>query len=220
MLDVANGVRKYVYFMAKAQAELGLQVAVFCLSDEPATAIPHVLVRGFAPARRPFRVPPALFAEIERWRPDILHLHSPYFPPNVTLARWARRRRLPYVITPHGALSRGEIRQRWYLKVPYKYLFELPALNGAAFVHAVGMEENLRRYGVTTRIELAPCGMDLSTLPRDLDSRALAARHPTLQGRRVFLFRKARSRSEGPRSARRGLHRCACRRGSACPRRT
>lgn len=186
--DVANGVRKYVYFIAKAQAELGLEVAIFFLAAEPDTAIPHVLVRGFPPARRPFRVPSELTDEIGRWHPDILHLHSPYFPPNAILARWARRRRLPYVITPHGALSPGEIRQRWYLKLPYKYLFELPALNGAAFVHAVGATENLRGYGVTTPIELAPCGVDASTFPCDLDSRAFAARHPTLDGRRVLFF--------------------------------
>jgi glycosyltransferase involved in cell wall biosynthesis len=163
-------------------------VAVFCLTDAPVTPIPHVFVRGFPQARAPFRVPSALLAEIESWRPDILHLHSPYFPPNVTLARWARGRRLPYVITPHGALSPGEIRQLWYLKLPYKYLFERRALNGAAFVHAVGAREDLRGYGVTTDIELAPCGIDLSTVPRDLDARALAARHPALRNRRVFLF--------------------------------
>src|SRR6266852_7164231 len=126
MPEVANGVRKYVYFMAKAQTALGLNVAVFCLTDDPDTAIPHVHVRGFPSTRVPFRLPPALLAELEGWHPDILHLHSPYFPPNVTLPRWARSRHVPYVITPHGALSPGEIRRRWYLKLPYKYLFELP----------------------------------------------------------------------------------------------
>jgi len=136
--DVANGVRKYVYFIATAQAQLGLEVAIFFLSAESPTAIPRVLVRGFPPARGPFRVPSELTDEIGRWDPGVLHLHSPYFPPNARLARWARRRGLPYVITPHGALSPGEIRQRWYLKLPYKYLVELPALNRAVFVHAVG----------------------------------------------------------------------------------
>jgi len=133
-------------------------------------------------------VPTALIGAIERWDPDILHLHSPYFPANAMLARWARRRRLPYVITPHGALSPGEIRQRWYLKLPYKYLFELRVLNRAAFVHAVGAAENLRSYGVTTPIEVAPCGVDEPPLPWGHDSRAFATRHRTLEGRRVFLF--------------------------------
>jgi glycosyltransferase involved in cell wall biosynthesis len=188
LLDVANGVRKYVYFMAKAQAELGLHVAVFSLSTEPETPIPGVFVRSFSRARWPFRVPVPLLAEIERWRPDILHLHSPYFPPNVALAHWARRRGVPYVITPHGALSPGEIRERWYLKAPYKHLFELPALNRAAFVHAVGAGEELTTYGVTAPIQLAPGGVDVSTLPRAPMSGALAARHPALEQRRVFVF--------------------------------
>ena len=186
--DVANGVRKYVYFIATAQAQLGLEVAIFFLSAESPTAIPRVLVRGFPPARGPFRVPSELTDEIGRWDPGVLHLHSPYFPPNARLARWARRRGLPYVITPHGALSPGEIRQRWYLKLPYKYLFELPALNRAVFVHAVGAAENLRGYGVTAPIELAPCGVDATTFPSELDTRAFVKRHPILDGRRVFLY--------------------------------
>jgi glycosyltransferase involved in cell wall biosynthesis len=181
-------VRKYVYFIAKAQAALGLDVAVFCLTDDRVAEIPHVRVRGFVPVRLPFGVPRALLTEIEGWKPDLLHLHLPYFPPHVTLARWARGCGVPYVVTPHGALSPGEIRQRWYLKLPYKYIFELPTLNNAAFVHAVGAKEDLRRYGVTACVNLVPSGIDPSTVPCDLDRGALAARHPMLRGRRVFLF--------------------------------
>jgi glycosyltransferase involved in cell wall biosynthesis len=92
------------------------------------------------------------------------------------------------VVTPHGALSPGEIRQRWPLKVPYKLLFELPILNGAAFVHAVGTMERLEDYGVTAPVHLAPCGIDVATVPRDLDREPLATRHPVLRGKRVFLF--------------------------------
>jgi glycosyltransferase involved in cell wall biosynthesis len=186
--DVANGVRKYVYFMAQAQAVLGLELAVFCLTKEPVSAVPRVHAQGFPPSLVPFRVPRALLAELERWRPDLLHLHAPYFPPNATLARWARRAGIPYVVTPHGALSPGEIRQRWLWKLPYKLLFERHTLNGAAFVHAVGAAEDLPAYGVTAPVELAPCGIDLSTVPADLDRRVLAARHLILLGRRIFLF--------------------------------
>ncbi len=103
---------------------------------------------------------------------------QPYFPPNATLARWARRSRIPYVVTPHGALSPGEIWQRWHLKLPYKFLFELPTLNGAAFVQAVGSMEYLADYGVTAPVHLAPCGIDVSTVPADLDRGLLAARYP------------------------------------------
>ena len=186
--EVANGVRKFVHFMVQAQAALGHDVAVVALSHDPPPTIPQVRVRAFPPSRLPFRVPAALLAELEAWRPDVLHVHSPYYPPNVTLARWARRRRVPYVVTPHGALSPGEIRQRWYVKRPYKHLFELPTLNRAAFVHAVGTAEDLAAYGVTVPVVLAPCGIDPATVPRDLAPGALTERHPELRGRRVFLF--------------------------------
>src|SRR5262249_26190534 len=41
---------------------------------------------------------------------------------------------------------------------------------------------------VTAPIELVPCGVEISSFPRHLDSRALEARHPVLAGRRVLLF--------------------------------
>jgi hypothetical protein len=77
--EVANGVRKYVYFITQALAAVGLEPAVFSLTDEPLPEIPGVPVRGFSPSWVPFGVPQALRAELERWRPDVLHLHSPYF---------------------------------------------------------------------------------------------------------------------------------------------
>src|SRR5436190_17283454 len=142
----AEGVRQFAFFMARALAKLGHEIALFSLTHENVDPIPGVFTRAFLPSSVPFRVPRDLLSELERWRADILHLHSPYFPPNFTLARWAQRSGTPYVVTPHGALSPGQIRQRWPLKLPYKFLCEIPTLNQAAFVHAVGATEDLRAY--------------------------------------------------------------------------
>jgi glycosyltransferase involved in cell wall biosynthesis len=181
-----NGVARHVHFLAKAQASIGLDVALFALTADDPPDVPAVDVRAFRLRR--LGAPAALQAALDAWRPDLLHLHSPYFPPNATLAAWARRRRLPYVVTPHGALSPGELANRWFLKLPYKVLFERPLLNHAAFVHAVGASEALDRYGVTAQVVLAPCGIDFPTVPAELDRQALASRHPALRGRRVFFF--------------------------------
>ena len=62
--DVANGVRKYAYFIARAQAALGLEPAVFWLTEESVTAIPDVLTRGFPCSLVPFRVPGALLDQL------------------------------------------------------------------------------------------------------------------------------------------------------------
>jgi glycosyltransferase involved in cell wall biosynthesis len=189
--DIADGVRKYIYFIARAQTEIGQEVGVFWLDGDRASAkttVPCTVARGFKRPRFPFQVPDGLTEQLGRWQPDVLHLHSPYFPPNVTLARWARRARIPYVVTPHGALSPGELRQRWPLKLPYKFLFERPTLNRAAFVHAVGAEEHLRGYGTNAPVELAPGGVDVATMPRGANRAALVDRYPILDGRRIFLF--------------------------------
>lgn len=182
-VTTANGVARYVHHLAKAEAALGLDVAILALTGEPPADVPGVTVGTFRRRRLA-----ELRAALESWRPDVLHLHSPYFPPNAILAAWAWRRGLPYVVTPHGALSPGELRNRWFLKLPYKVLVERRVLNRAAFVHAVGSHEALERYGVTAPIVTAPSGVDPAAIPADLDRDALASRHPRLRGQRVFLY--------------------------------
>jgi glycosyltransferase involved in cell wall biosynthesis len=145
-------------------------------------------VRTFARTPLPFHVPAALLRALEALRPDVLHLHSPYFPEHATLARWARRRGVPYVVTPHGALAPGELGHRWPLKLPYKHLVERSILNGAAFVHAVGTHEGLARYGVRTPIVIVPNGIEPVARPPAAPAGRLLAHHPQLAGKRVFLY--------------------------------
>lgn len=183
-----NGVNKTVYHLSLAQARLGLQVSVLALDRAEPLAARGVDVRTFARTSLPFHVPAALLHELETLRPDVLHLHSPYFPEHATLARWARHRHVPYVVTPHGALSPGELGHRWPLKLPYKHLFELSILNGAAFVHAVGTHESLARYGVRSPIVIVPNGIEPVELPPARTPGPLLERYPQLAGKRVFLY--------------------------------
>lgn len=186
--DVTEGSPLGVRHLCQAQAALGLQVALSYLAAGEAPEIPGVRVRGFPRSPLRFRVPPGLLRELADWRPDLLHLHLPYEPANVTLARWARRRGLPYVVSPHGALSPGEMRDRGALKLPYKHLFERRLLNGAACVVCSGDREAVERYGVKAPIVVVPNGFDPAEVPHSLDPEALRRRRPQLAGRRVFLF--------------------------------
>jgi glycosyltransferase involved in cell wall biosynthesis len=72
--------------------------------------------------------------------------------------------------------------------VPYKYLFELPFLNRAAFVHSVGDVFAIQQYGVRVPIVLAPNGFDIRSIPPGLTSDAIVRRWPSAAGRRVALF--------------------------------
>jgi len=187
--NAANGVRRGVYALAAEQAKLGDDVAIVYFSDrDSGTAGCGVSQRRFPSPRIPFVLPSGFLAEITSCRPDVLHLHQPYSPSNARIAGWARRRSLPYVVTPHGALSPGELSQRGFLKHPYKRLFELPILNSAAFVQVLAPSERLEQYGVTAPLVQAPNGYNAAEIPDKLDSTRLEQAVPEVRGRRVYLF--------------------------------
>lgn len=186
--DSANGVDKTVYYLSKAQAASGNDVALFTLTDKPLIPIQGVMVKKYSSVGFPFYLPKLLLTDLLEWEPDITHLHSVYTLPNMVLARSLHDRRIPYVVTPNGGLSPYVLRRRWYLKIPYKLFFEQPTLNRASFVHAVADARDIKNYGVRVPIITAPNGLDLSEIPADLNRELLAARFPQVRGKRIFLF--------------------------------
>jgi glycosyltransferase involved in cell wall biosynthesis len=204
--DSANGVDKTTYHLARTQAALGHEVAVFSLTDKPGFPIPGVEVRTVAPvsvpvpfssrrlrdlfgARAPWNVPRRLVSEIVAWRPDVLHLHYVHIPPNVFLARRLSPG-IPYCVTINGGLAPAAQRRRRWLKRLFRALFEREYLERAAFLHAISDQDlrGLESYGVANTTVLAPNGIDGDSLggasgesgPRLLDER--------LAGKRVFLY--------------------------------
>jgi len=186
--DSANGVDKTVYHLSKAQAMLGHDVAVFSITAKPAIPIERVMVKTYCPERLPIRLPKSLVKDLFEWKPDIVHLHSVYIPQNAILAKHLRSQKIPYVITPNGGLSPYVLKRRWYLKVPYKLLVERPYLNHAAFIHAANDQIDIQNYGVKIPIVVAPNGIDLTSIPDDLNPNAIVNRFPNLKDKRIFLF--------------------------------
>jgi len=186
--DSANGVDKTVYHLSKTQAELGNAVAVFELTEKDPVPIPGVKVSAHPPVRSPFQVPESLRTALATWGPDVVHLHSLFAPQNAALAAWMRRRALPYVVTPHRSLTPEVLGRHPLRKLAYKWTFELPALNAAAFVHALTENHGLRKYGVRVPVVVAPNGIDLSLIPARPDRSLLSARFPVTRGKRVFMY--------------------------------
>ncbi len=188
--DSANGVEKTVYNLTSHLARLDNDVALFSLTAKPPIPIPRVEVMTYPPARFPFLLPHRLLDDLRQWKPHIVHMHSVYSPWNVSLAAWLVRNHIPYAITPHGGLSPYVSRRRWYLKMPYKWLFERPCQTQAVFVHAVSQHEaeDIQGYGVHSPIEVIPNGFDTSQLPADLDRWLLRSRFPQTEGKRILAF--------------------------------
>jgi len=204
--ESANGVDKTVYHLARSQAALGHEVAVFSLSEKAPIPIPGVTVSTCAPLRLPLRflpdryydlfvtrapwnVPRRLVDQITAWQPDVLHLHFVHIPPNVFLARRLSPA-IPYCVTINGGLSPVAQKRNRLTKRVFRALFERDYLQRAAFLHAISEldVQGLEYYGVTNTTILAPNGIDVDpcvapavdNTPDDLNDR--------VRGRRIFLF--------------------------------
>src|SRR5688572_3001012 len=110
--DSANGVEKTIYFLSRAQAALGHEVSVFSLTAKDPLPIPGVAVRTYLPGWQPLAIPDQLLADLRRYQPALVHLHSAYVPPNASLARNLRRMAIPYVMTPNGVLASALLRRK------------------------------------------------------------------------------------------------------------
>ncbi len=176
-----------VHGLCAALAARGHDVEVFTTSiDGPRdSAVPHdravmldgVKIRYFrSPLLRRLSWAPglaaALRAEIDD--ADIVHLHSVFLWPTAFAARLARRRRIPYLVSPRGMLVKALIRRRhFFLKRLWLALIERRNLEAAAAVHVTSRIEaaELDKFGLRLpRIAVIPNGVD------DLD--AVAADDP------------------------------------------
>lgn len=194
--DSANGVDKSVYNLAKNQAKLGLNVAILSLTDKTPILIPSVEIltpRFIAWGRLGAKLPFAnhkVESDILAWKPDLVHFHSVHIGPFIGIAKVLRRRGIPYVVTPHGGLAPGRLAQVGLGVRTFINFLEKPYLNGAKFVHAVSRNdaEGLRMLGVHTQSVVIPNGIDLATIPIQMDLTLLRRRYPVLGDKRIFLF--------------------------------
>ncbi|WP_291521267.1 glycosyltransferase [Acidithiobacillus sp.] len=96
---------------------------------------------------------------------DIIHIHGLYrFPPTYAAYR-ARKQKVPYVITPHGALDPylyTKSSRNVLLKRLYERWFDLPNLHGAGGIHYTAEDERQRAafLGLRAPSFVIPNGVD------------------------------------------------------------
>jgi glycosyltransferase involved in cell wall biosynthesis len=137
----------------------------------------------------------AYSAPMRRWlranihRYDIIHTHELFTFAPLAAARLARAARIPYVMTPHGALDTWGMQNKSRLiKAASVRLVEGPLLASAAAVNFMTPLEQMRaaRHGLSFRPLVLPVGVV------DLDEPQIGAMEPidalTGDSRRVLLF--------------------------------
>jgi len=173
---------KTIFYLSRAQADLGHPVRVFSITDKPPLPIRGVIVstyRSMKPSRllfnrrlqdllcwrSPLNLPKALVADLLTWQPDVVHFHGVHMLQHVVLGSRIRRAAIPYCISIHGMLA-AAARRRHRLSKSLAALWERPFHRRAAFLHALNEQEaqDLRTYGGTVRIVIVGNGIDAAAL--------------------------------------------------------
>jgi len=113
---------------------------------------------------------------------DLIHDHGIWMPHNWRLAKEARRRGVPRIVSPRGMLEPWALQhKRWKKRVAW-WLYQRRDLADAACLHATAEAEarNIRRLLPGVAVALVPNGAELpETVP---------AKQPSPDGRRTALF--------------------------------
>ncbi|RMG67778.1 MAG: glycosyltransferase [Bacteroidetes bacterium] len=136
-----NGVSKVAHQLALHQAELGYEVSLWGITPSLEDMPPRAYgLRLFQARRNKLRLDPELRAALRslQGQEAVVHLHGGFIPEFYLAARLLRRVGVPYVFSPHGALSpfafdRGGRKKRLYFR-----LFESEMIRHARGIHFLG----------------------------------------------------------------------------------
>jgi len=180
--EAADGMDKTIYYVSRAQANLGHAVRVFSITGKPPLPIPGVTVSAYPPItpspllfnrrladlfcwRSPLNLPQALVAELLAWQPHVVHFHGVHMLQHLVLASRLRRMAIPYCVSIHGMLAAGARRRHRLLKALAAF-WERTFLRRAAFLHVLNGQEahDVTTYEQAVRVVVAPNGIDTAAL--------------------------------------------------------
>jgi glycosyltransferase involved in cell wall biosynthesis len=106
-------------------------------------------------------------ASISKRDISLIHLQHVWDPYIHVIAWWARRKNIPYIITPRGMLEPWIMNHNSWKKQLGILLYQKKDLNKAAMIHATCELEknNIRNLGFTNPIKIIPNGVDISKFP-------------------------------------------------------
>jgi glycosyltransferase involved in cell wall biosynthesis len=97
------------------------------------------------------------------FEPDIVHLHCIWNLYVHRMAVWCRKKNIPYVLSPHGALTPWALKFKWWKKIPAMLLYQYRDLKKAEAFHVTAQseEEDISRLRLKQKVLTAPLGVYL-----------------------------------------------------------
>ena len=101
---------------------------------------------------------------------DVVHIHAIWAPILHVVAKWAQRKGIPVVWSPHGMITSWAMRSKWWKKWPAWILYQKNDLKSAALIHATAMSEveDVLRMGLRNKIVVAPLGVNLKMVSKEM----------------------------------------------------
>lgn len=100
---------------------------------------------------------------LKLYRPHIIHTHGIWIYSSMATHAYAKRHRIPYMISPHGMLDPWAVRNSRWKKIPAYWLYERAHLREASVLRALceSEAESFRKFGLKNPIVIIPNGIDL-----------------------------------------------------------
>jgi Glycosyltransferase len=185
--------------LAKAQAESGEDVSIWCLDDRETA---DVMADAYGLEKGRILVFPTIgprsigfsFALIVHGllgpKVDILHQHGIWTAVSLATFLTSKIRRCPAVVAPHGSLQSKVLRKSYAKKRLASLLYEDLNLKNAVCLHATTEQEigDFRRYGLENSIALVMNGISNSWLASCGNGAAFIKAHGLPSDKRIALF--------------------------------
>jgi len=178
-----GGVESHVYYLARELIELGHEVGVFTSRFE-IDLVSRETMDGFLLVRvKPFAIPmtapivPGYGEELSRFKPDIVHAHSPSPICSYFAMRWCRKNEVPFVLTHHCDLELSSLLGKMFIAV-YRRTLEKRTLDVAARIITT-----TKTYAQTSRsvwryaCDIIPNAIAIDRFRPDLDGTDIRKRH-------------------------------------------
>jgi len=161
-----NGVNKVANQLATTMTKMGRDIELWGIAntlkhDYPSRNFKTVL---FQQSSKKWSLDPALVQAIHQVKNDtVMHFHGSFLPEFFLMSRLLNRRQIPYVYTPHGALTEGAMQKSSLKKKLYFKWIESSIVKNALKVQLLGQGEadHLNTLINTENTCLIPNGQEL-----------------------------------------------------------
>lgn len=164
----AGGLHESVRRLVQSLTTVGVGVHVMAVRDEfteqDLDVWKPVPIDIFPPTwPRYFGYSPGFLSVLDHYRPDLVHSHGIWLYPSIATAAYCTRRRVPYMISPHGMVDPWAVRNGRWKKVIAYAIYEGNHLRGARCIRALCESEarSIRQMGIRNPVAVIPNGIDL-----------------------------------------------------------